>query len=109
MYKMLISFPATIFFRSISLARGIFTVELMKLKLQGPFQGPGKGLSSVFTWSYVFTKFAKARYFYYRRLNIIEICHAFNSYFFSPLSLMFMVFVSFFKFVTFCDFFPRYK
>lgn len=38
---------------------GRTTTELMQIKLQGPRRGP----SNVFTWSYVFVKFAKVGYF----------------------------------------------
>jgi hypothetical protein len=36
---------------------GGFTVKPMKLKLQGPLRGP----SIVFTWSYIFEKFAEIK------------------------------------------------
>ena len=90
-------------------ARGIYTVKLMKLKLQGPIQGPERGLSNVFAWSYVFVKFAKARYFNHSRLTIIEIRQAFNSY--RIFFLWFYVYgiCQLFKFVICCDFFLRYK
>ena len=80
----------------------------MKLKFQGPFQCSGKGLSNVLILSYVFIKFAKAKYFYYSRLNIIDICQAVNSY---NCFLEFYVYgiCQLFNFVIFCDFFPRYK
>lgn len=92
--KCVLHFPLQFLFDIFHSFRGIFTLKLMKLTLQGPFQGPGNGLSNVFIWSYFFIKFAKARYFYHSRLSIIEICQAVISYNFF-LNFMFMVFAAF--------------
>ena len=43
-----------------------------------PFQGPGKGPSNVFIWSYIFEKIAKIRYFNHNLLNIIEVYQEVN-------------------------------
>lgn len=47
-------------------SRGGLTVKLMKVQrqglLQGPFQGPWRSPSNVFTWSYISVKFIKVRY-----------------------------------------------
>jgi hypothetical protein len=53
--------------------KGGFTVKLMKLKLQGPFQGTGRGPRHVFIWSYVFVKFAKVKYFNHNQFNLLSL------------------------------------
>jgi hypothetical protein len=58
---------------SIFLPRGRFTMKLMKLKFQGPFQGPERGPSNLFTWSYVFVKFAKVKYFNHNRFSLLSL------------------------------------
>ena len=58
--------------------RGGFTMKPMKLKLQGPLRGPGRGPSSVFTWSYIFKKFAEVTYFNHNRSTIIDVRQAGN-------------------------------
>jgi hypothetical protein len=58
---------------SIFLPRGRFTMKLIKLKLWGPFQGPGRGPSNVFTWSYIFVKFAKLKCFNHNRFSLLSL------------------------------------
>ena len=48
-------------------------MKLIKLKLQGPFQGLGRGPSNVFTWSYVLVKFAKVRYFNHNHFSLLSL------------------------------------
>jgi len=58
---------------SIFLPRGRFTMKLINLKLQGPFQGPWRGPGNVFTWSNIFVKFAKVNYFNHNRFSLLSL------------------------------------
>jgi hypothetical protein len=91
-------------------------MKLMKLKFQGPplVQAPSKrpgggGAYTMFTWSYVFIKSAKGRYFNLNHLSIIKVCQSINKNITVLNFFMFLVFVSIFKFVTWCDFFSHSK
>ena len=58
-------------------------MKLIKPKLQDPhlhgrFQCPGMVPTNVFTWSYVFEKFAKVEYGNHIQLRIIEVRQAVN-------------------------------
>ena len=44
----------------------------------GPFQHPGMGSRNVFTWSYIFQKFAKVGYDNHNQVRIIEVRQAVN-------------------------------
>jgi hypothetical protein len=48
-------------------------MKLIKLKLQSPFQGPGRGPSNVFTWSYIFVTFEKAKYCNHNRFSLLSL------------------------------------
>ena len=58
---------------SIFLPRGRFIMKLINLKLQGPFQIPGRGPGNVFTWSNIFVKFVKVKYFNHSRFSPLSL------------------------------------
>jgi hypothetical protein len=48
-------------------------MKLIKLKLQSLFQGPERGPSNVFTWSYIFVKFAKVKYCNHNQFSLLSL------------------------------------